>query len=245
MNNMPKKKSNKHSKQRSKIRPVFIIVPVVLLVICLLVYGFRSTVVSKFAPFVASLTTGRQLQSLADDELTKLGGPFRALGFSDVKIQKAKCTIDTQDEVRVGINCQYTAEAYREMPKSEQEQATLVENATKLQKVLKANGWDGEYSSKSSHASLEEIIGNVTKGIDYTPDAYYYKQVGDMNCTFDTITAFSKPKTPAVSTRFDCYKRTIYPFGEPINISDDQLCQGIGSLGDAKSQSIKQSACFE
>lgn len=90
--------------------------------------------------------------------------------------------------------------------------------AEKTLGLLKSNGWSGEYGTKSIYTSLVTLVKNVNSGIDYTPDAAYEKTIGDINCLFDSNTAFSSPKPPAISSNLYC-TREVYMFGKP-NVED-------------------------
>ena len=191
------------------------LVVLVLLVLFLLRGWIRNTII----PRSAGVFVGNSVQTTADQQLSKLGDPFKTFGYTNINRHDyggnhTVCTLGVAHLYHTEVNCQSGQSAYNkttEMGSSKKLNAAAVA----AEKALKSNGWDGVYGlGGSRYTSLTRLVKSVTNGIDYQPDAFYQKHVGNITCTFDSIDSFSKPGAPAISSHYSC-SRTIDVLGSP------------------------------
>lgn len=210
------KKTNEkknHLKKRSYVKALFVVLGI-LVVLGVLGFVSRGWIRTSVEPKFVEKTYGHTLEKVANNELKKLGDPFNALGYATTTVEGPTCRLATAHKFSTALSCTYTIKAYQETPQADADKKASNEAAIKTQQLLKSNGWDGEYGTKSPYTSLAELVSNINKGIDYTPDAAYTKVIGDVSCLLDSNTAFSSPKAPAIASNMYC-SRDVYLFGQP------------------------------
>lgn len=173
--------------------------------ICIVLFISRSWVRVTLVPKTVGIFHEDDVAKKAVDELASLGSPLTALGYTvtDTNVTKG-CNLSAARGFKEQVTCSYSIHADLLVPTDETGKKQLVDAASSIQNKLQTSGWDGTFTNDNDYASLNELIGNVAKGIDYTPDAYYSKSIGRVNCTFDTNTAFSVPAPAMISTNFNC-----------------------------------------
>lgn len=186
---------------------------VALFAILMLARGWlRMTV----APTIIKAFYGNPAQKTYEEEASMLQDPLGLLGYSGAKptINNTGCHAVVANRLKTQVVCSYSYNLGQEIPTSTEARQSLRSNAEKLQTLLQANGWEGEYSNDAEYTSLVQLISSLTAGMDYQPDATYQKKVGNVECTFSNNTAFSSPEPAKMSTRFYC-SRTFNILGEP------------------------------
>jgi hypothetical protein len=136
----------------------------------------------------------RQVQSTLDKEYTALQKPFEMLGMPDVH-KKKTCELAHAKHFKIQLYCSAIYSSY-----SDHIAPNLAAGSAKLANQFTSNGWSLGYTD------LSTLGKNISQGIDYTPDAAYTKFKGDIACTADFNTAFSKPKPPAINGSVSCTK---------------------------------------
>ncbi len=207
-------KKHKQHERRRKISKTLIYILGGILGLLILVFVFRGWIRITVEPKTVSVFYKSNVKKVRDDEAAKLGDPFKALGYSSLQNDTGSCTTDWARGIRTNIVCNYDQNTYQEVPKDQAYKDTLNANAAKLMDKLKQNGWEGQYTDNGEFTSLTKLIRNLTDGIDYTPDASYFKKIGPVECYIQTTTAFSKPEPPAMDTHLTC-SRSIYIIGDP------------------------------
>lgn len=146
----------------------------------------------------------------------KLQDPLGLLGYKDAtpNVSGSDCYTVVANDLKTQVSCSYTYTLGQDIPTNPEAKQALFANSDKLQTLLQANGWQGEYSNDGEYTSLIKLVSSLTAGIDYQPDATYQKKIGDVECVFSNNTAFSNPDSPKMSTRFYC-SRTFNIFGQP------------------------------
>jgi len=177
-------------------------------------------------PGIVESMYGNSVEKVYQDEMSKLQDPLALLGYQVAETptllyQNAEtpghgCNTVVANGIKTQVYCSYATKVYRQIidtgPKSKK---NLNANAEKLQTLLQANGWQGEYSNEGQpYTSLVKLISSLTSGIDHQPDATYEKRVGDVECQFQNNTAFSHPGPAALATQVSC-SRTFNILGEP------------------------------
>lgn len=133
-------------------------------------------------------------------ELKPLKAPLEALGFTDLDNLDTQCTKPAADP-SIGPSdddwdCSASINRYVKVPA---DKIAFNQHAETLSKALQANGW-------KSREDLPTIpwFQKISQNVDYQPDQLNTKQIGDMACTIDFYTAYSKPQAPAISLRAAC-----------------------------------------
>lgn len=196
---------------RGKLLALFIIV------IIFLGSGFlaRSWIRMTLLPEAITVLYKNSVRNTANDEINKLQDPIKLLSYTKLEAKyDLPCTTNLAKGFKTQVDCSYDLRAYRQIDLGPQSVARLNENATKLQTLLKQNGWDGTYIETAPTTSIKLLIKSITSGIDYQPDAAYQKTIGKVHCAIDSETAFSKSKPPAMATQISC-SRTFNIFGTP------------------------------
>lgn len=166
-------------------------------------------------PAVINVFYKNSVQKTYDSEMAKLQNPLSMLGFSDVQPAQTRCRSVVYNGLQNQVDCTVDVQVFGETSQLSGDKATRNNNATKLQSLLQANDWQGEFSNKDvPYSSLLKLVEGVNNGVDYLPDATYQKQLGPVLCTLSTYTAFSKPSAPAISAHVWCV-RTVNIFGQP------------------------------
>jgi len=197
-----------------KSRKVRVAVGLVLILFVLLFLS-RGWIRMTGLPRTVKAVYGNSAEEVYKDEMSKLQNPLVLLGYPNVESYRPGCYTMVANGVKTQVDCQYNVRVYRVLDTSPESQKTLNTNAQKLQALLQENGWEGEYSNEGQpYTSLVKLISGVTSDIDYQPDAAYRKRVGDVQCLFDTNTAFSHPEPAAIATQISCH-RTFNILGKP------------------------------
>ena len=169
------------------------------------------------APRAVEALYGNSAQKIYQDEAAKIQDPLVLIGYQDAQptITSSGCHTMFANGFKTQIVCGYSYDLMQDMPASDEDKQALAANAEKLQALLQANGWQGEYANDGQpYTSLVKLVTSLNAGIDYQPDATYQKQAGDVTCTFGNNTAFSSPDTPKMSTQIYC-SRTFNLVGDP------------------------------
>jgi hypothetical protein len=182
------------------------------LIVFLLVAGtyvFRGWLRHTVAPAVVSQTAGRRVQKTTYEQYSKLNNPFTVLGMPKVKHEN-KCRLSYAKSFHAEVDCVSSYTSYSDKVSSLK--PDLGQRTALLENYLRSNGWSG------GNTTISTLGSNISKGIDWTPDAAYTKQVGKITCMADFNTAYSKPKPAAIAGGIECY-RTYYLFGKAANQS--------------------------
>jgi hypothetical protein len=205
MTNKKPKTSKKQSRNSRSILWVLGSIVVVLILIFLFRGWFRVTVIPKTAGQFYS----NGVKDTANKEATALNNPFGTLGLATPKTSDV-CTLQQAQSIHTEINCYTNQEGYTKLPTSFTGLVNIQKQTSSLQTLLNSNGWQ----AGSNGVTLTSLINGTAKGIDYSPDAFYQKIIGNTDCTFDTMIAYANPQPPAIRVTFSC-SRTINFLGAP------------------------------
>ena len=143
------------------------------------------------------------LKSLAEStlqqEIAKLGAPLTAMGFDTKKVQTNCYKGADQLAEPVDLVCTATIDSYQVLGKDKERLAKINDQALSLSNLLDKNGWKQREDLKTI-----DWFKNISKGVDYQPDQLNTKQIGEISCTVDFFTAFSKPAPIAITLKADC-----------------------------------------
>ncbi len=200
----------------SKSARVLIIILGVVAALTIVLFFARGWLRMTVAPFAVETIYGNSAQEVYEAEANKLQDPLALLGYQEAQptLNNRACYTQLAQGIKTQISCSYNYDLLQEIPTSGPAKQKLLTNAERLQKLLQANGWEGEYANNADYTSLVRLTMSLTSGIDYQPDATYFKNIGDVECMFSNTTAFSSPDTPKMNTRLYC-SRTFNLFGEP------------------------------
>lgn len=168
---------------------------ILLLAAALTAYIKRDGIVRRWYGWEVRSELDKQMQPFND---VLSGG----LGFSE--LPKAKVTCSSQPDVPNGRSkpsCTATMTKYLVVGSGNDVAARLNTGAAELSKRLDENGW-----KQRKDLPTKSWFTAIGKGIDYQPDQLNVKQIGDMTCTLDFFTAFSKPAPPAINMVAMCQK---------------------------------------
>jgi hypothetical protein len=174
----------------SKNKNWYVAVPVLVILIIITVFLSRGWLHRTVIPGTVSLAHGHSVQATLDTEYSNLGKPLDILGLPR-HARTGKCTMVSSQHFKTTMDCSYIYKSYSD--KVSGLKPDLEIRAATLETNLKNKGWTG------GNTSISTLGQNINKGIDWTPDASYTKQVGKTYCLADFNTAFSKPKPPALS----------------------------------------------
>lgn len=175
-------------------------VPLVILVLVALTYVGRSWVRVTLVPKTEGLYYGHQVDSRLQTEYKKLGEPFQTLGFVSSP-HFSRCVMTYAYHFEIESSCAAGYASFSDKVSSLS--PDLGVRAASLESALKANGWQGD------NTSITTLGQNLSKGIDYTPDADYTKSFGKIQCDIDFNTAFSTPKPAAIAGRMTCSRQLL------------------------------------
>jgi len=193
---MSSKKNKKTTKNvKAYFKNLYVAAPLFILILVIVCFLVRGWIRSSVVPEVVSLTYGHSVKTISEKEYSNLNKPFEALGLPDPKI-KSDCTLVYAKRFKMVIYCCYSYSSYSD--KISGLSPDLGARSQTLAATLKNNGWAGGVTNISTLGQ------NIRKGIDWTPDAAYMKQIGNTFCLADFNTAFSKPKPPALSGSVSC-----------------------------------------
>lgn len=208
---------NKTSKSEpsKQTRTLLIVLGAVVITLTILFIA-RGWLRMTVAPATIKTLYGNPAQKAYQDEAAKLQDPLALLGYADTTpiINNTGCHTALANGLKTQVTCSYSYDLGQDIPTNTEAKQALQANAEKIQTLLQANGWEGEYMNDGEYTSLVKLVSSLNSGIDYQPDATYQKKVGDVQCMFSNNTAFSAPATPSMSTRFYC-SRTFNILGEP------------------------------
>lgn len=186
-----------------------------ILALLIMLFLIRGWIRKTFVPAGVQVIYGNSVQNVYQGEVQKLSGPLEKLGPDNTMIAVDGCRMLKAEDIRVQVECGHEKDKYLIVEDNEQAKKDLKNTAVELHALLKANGWSGEYDNNNpEHTSLVKLFTSIANGIDYQPDAYYEKRIGDVSCWFDANTAFSQPSPAAVSAKYYCGK-TFNFIGEP------------------------------
>lgn len=194
----------KPSSKSKRMKVIALISAAVILTILVMMFVFRGWLRVTVMPKTADMLHAGKLDKVANDEFAKLQSPLEALGYKNIEKKPATCKLDAAKRFATGFYCLAQSSAYQEINQNASTKETMSANAAKLQKLLEDNGWEGTYTNDTELTSLETLVSNINKGIDYTPDAAYSKTMGNITCIFDSNTSFSSPGAPAIATHYGC-----------------------------------------
>lgn len=177
----------------------------VLLSLLLVTYVGRGFVRKSLLPGIVERVAGDQVSDVFVSEANKLGNPLPSLGFTGAASLNRNCYMVVANGLSTQVECSRQLEANQTLKDMRADSRTLIAGASKLQQLLEVNGWKGDFAQSGQNA-LVSLITDLTKGIDYHPDATYIKEVDGATCTFSNYTAFAKPAEPALSSKLWCTK---------------------------------------
>ncbi len=181
-----------------------------LIVIVLLLFVFRGWFRVTVIPKSFSMFYNNGIQTTLDNEMSNLQNPFVKLGYTSVNKIGTGCSLQQAQSIHTEIDCSAERHGYTKTPKSSTGEANLETQAQNIQNALQKNGWqDG-----GNGVTLTSLVDGTYHGIDYSPDAYYEKVVGNYDCVFDTTVAYANPNPAAISSTFSC-DRTVDILGAP------------------------------
>jgi|GEM_PF-3263470 len=175
----------------------YVAVPLALVVVFSLGYLARGWVRYHAEPTLVAWSAD-QSSKVIKGQSSELGDPFNRMGFGNVD-KASQCVLTYAKGFSSELSCGTDYKAFSSNINGLK--PDLATRGSTLQIALQANGWT------SGNTTLAELAGNISKGIDYTPDATYFKVVGKYNCLVSFTTAFSKPKPPAIAGDMSCSRQ--------------------------------------
>jgi hypothetical protein len=185
----------KKSKKSNDFKRPLILIPLLLLLLLLVCYLGRGWIRRSLVPSLAEVVYARRVQSTFDKEYGALGNPFETLGMNNIKTTK-ECTLIYARHFKVQVYCAVSYSSYSDKVSNLHPDLSI--RSKTLEQTLESKDWI------RGNTSLETLGTNISTGIDWTPDAAYMKTVGKTFCLTDFNTAFSKPKSPALSGSISC-----------------------------------------
>ena len=145
-------------------------------------------------------------------ELKPLESTLSAFGFKDLTNLATSCEYvtyntdpnsldDTFHDNGTYLDCASGIDRFLVIPSSTAGKTAFNQHAQELSKVLQTNGW----KSRPDYLTIPWFQ-KISEGVDYQPDQLNTKTIGDLECTVDFFTAFSKPSAPALSLHAFCVK---------------------------------------
>jgi hypothetical protein len=212
--NMKTTSKSKPQTPKPKNRKLLIVFGAALALVVML-FLFRGWARMTVLPNTVEAVYSNSVQKVYQDEMNKLQDPLALLGYHVTLPADAHCYTVVANGVKTQVDCSYGYDVSRETPTDMEAKRALNANVEKLQALLQANGWQGEYSNDGQpYSSLVKLVSSITSGIDYQPDATYLKQIGNIECIFGNNTAFSHPNPAQMTTRISCSK-SINILGQP------------------------------
>lgn len=93
-------------------------------------------------------------------------------------------------------------ERYVVLPQDAVGKQDTLESAKSVESMLRKQG----YRSGNNGVTISSLIEGAYQGKDYSPDAYYEKNVGESVCIFSTRIAYANPKPAAVNIALSCIR---------------------------------------
>lgn len=204
-----------------------LIVLAVVVGIFVVLFASRSWLRVTVVPKTVAVFHSGSVQKVAKTEIANFGDAAGFLKLDDAKAEKS-CKLIAAKGIKEEVICTYSIHDTIVFPSQEAEAAPLVSGAQQLQKILESNGWSGTFAEDAETASLVRLVEGISKNIDYTPDAFYSKTVGDITCIFDSNVAFKIPENPTkqMSYTFNC-SRTVKVFGAVLPLLNDDDGSGM------------------
>ena len=182
---------------------------IVLLFLLFIVRGWmRVTIIPKTAAIF--YTNG--IQNTQNNELKQLNNPFKTLSSTANPKTSTGCSLELAQSIHTQIDCNVSQLVYAKLPVTAAGQSSIQAKAQTLQTLLSIDGWSGG----GNGVTLTSLIDGTAKGIDYSPDAYYEKVIGNNDCVFDVMIEYANPQPPAVNISLSC-DRTLDVLGAPKN----------------------------
>jgi hypothetical protein len=175
----------------------YVAIPLAILLVFVVGYLARGWIRYHGEPEVYKWSvddTNKVLKKQSDD----LSNPLKRMGFADMG-EATTCSLTYANGFSSELSCGSHYGSYNTAVTSLK--PDLVSRAATLQIALQTQGWMG------GNTTLSELSSNIQKGIDYTPDATYFKTLGKYTCLLSYTTAFSKPKPPAMAVTMDCTRQ--------------------------------------
>lgn len=181
--------------------------------------GFYQFGRSGLVPGVAKIVYGSSLRGLYEDERKALGDPSRVL--LGVSSDAELTCVSIYEGIKVHVSCDTAMQQYGQLRQGQEGKLAATNAASEVEKALVQSGYEKGIDGGSNGVTLSSLIGGTYQGIDYSPDAFYSKKVGDALCTFQVTVAYSSPKPAAINVRHVC-TREFDPFGVPPMIQSAQ-----------------------
>ena len=175
----------------------------IIIVLMMLAFLFRGWLRVTVIPKTTGIFYLHSVDTTFMDQSKLLNDPITSLGLPAGSKDKA-CNLQQAQRLHTQVLCSVAEQSYAKL----QHMATAEQQAAQLQAKLASSGWQGG----SNGVTLTSLIDGIAQGKDYSPDAYYEKVVGNNDCVFDTMIAYSNPQQPAIRATFSC-DRTINIFG--------------------------------
>jgi len=175
----------------------YVAIPLAILIVFVAGYIARGWVRYNAEPKMVSWSMDGSKKVLKE-QVAQLGNPFKSMGMPDASID-SQCALTYANGFSSEFNCGSESQSFFKDVRGLK--PDLASRGATLQIGLAANNWMG------GNTTLADLTSNISKGIDYTPDATYMKQVGMYTCMISFTTAFSKPKPPAIAAVMSCSKQ--------------------------------------
>lgn len=206
-----KKPANKKVIVKKSVASCKVLLLVVLtILIVLILVGFHKSskkvniITSSYPSYVTSL------QNTINSAVTNLDDPFTKLGYTSINKKPVKCSLLYSEGATTQLDCSGEYQAYTRTPRNPLGETNLENQAQLLQTLLIVGGWQ----AGGNGVTLTSLIDGTYKGIDYSPDAAYLKNINGNSCIFDTDIAYSNPNPTAINSTLSC-SRTVSVTGIP------------------------------
>ena len=180
-----------------------------LLVIVALGLTLRNPIRTRLVPNVVGVFYRQGVSQTLEDQNRSLNDPMARL-LGSIPLHKTSCYSQQLQGIHSELGCQAGYQAIRKLSGSETDKTTMMKTVATIESQLQARG----YHHGQNGVSLTSLVDGTYKGIDYTPDAYYEKVIGQYDCVFDTSLAYANPQPPAIRVSMWC-DRTFNFLGAP------------------------------
>jgi len=205
-------KAKKKNTEYEYYKKWYAIAATVLVIIFIIGYLGRGWIRNTVVPGTVHTFGGNSVQKTLDQQYSALGNPLQAMGITKLD-HYDKCTRTYANNFHIEVDCSAHYSAYSNEVSNFK--PDLGVRAANLEQTLKANGWAG------ANTSITTLGENLSRGIDYTPDAAYQKKIGKTECLVDFNTAFRSPHPTAISGSVDCSRTYEILGGRPQMIFPD------------------------
>lgn len=172
----------------------YVALPLAILIVFLAGYLARGWIRYHAGP-VAVRWSVDDTQKVLNDQMNNLKDPLVRMGITQ-KVKSGDCTLTYANGFTSNYFCGHAYQGY--LSDVRNLKPSLADRATALEISLQTAGW------MRGGTSITQLGSNISKGIDSTPDAAYFKRIGAYTCLLDFSTAFSKPKPPAINGNMAC-----------------------------------------